>query len=134
MPPICHVDRSQPFRLRSALKIFSAVADAIACMGLSHLDHSPSHPLYLDDFLFFCQPNTGKGLQVEQAILNILGRLGVAVASNKVEGPSSSLTFLGVLIDTVGYELRLPLDKLERLRLMVDDWHTHSMMDTMQAR
>ena len=68
--------------------------------------------------------DTDEGSQVKQAILNILGRLGVPVASHKVEAPSSSLTFLGVLIDAVCYELRLPLDKLEQLRLMVDDWYT----------
>ena len=116
-----YVNRSLPFWLRSASKIFSAVADAIAWVfqtqAISHHIH------YLDDFLFFCRPNTGEGSQVKQAILNILGRLGVLVDSHKVEGPSSSLTFLGVLFNTVCYELRLPLDKLEWLRLMVDDWH-----------
>ena len=50
------VDRALPFGLRSAPKIFSAVADMIAWAlhqaGIKHLMH------YLDDFLFLCTPNT----------------------------------------------------------------------------
>ena len=45
-----YIDRALPFGLRSAPKLFNAVADTIACVlsqhGITHLLH------YLDDFLF----------------------------------------------------------------------------------
>ena len=44
------------------------------------------------------------------------------MADKKVEGSSTCLVFLGILIDTVRGELRLPLDKLTRLRDRVKEW------------
>ena len=39
-----------------------------------------------------------------------------------MEGPSTSLVFLGIVIDSVAGELRLPLEKLNRLRLLIQEW------------
>lgn len=46
-------------------------------------------------------------------------RLGIPVAVQKTEGPSTTLVFLGILIDTYAFELRLPIDKLSRLQDLV---------------
>ena len=43
--------------------------------------------------------------------------LRIPVAPHKVEGPSSTLVFLGIEIDTASGVLRLPAEKLQRLRL-----------------
>ena len=40
----------------------------------------------------------------------------------KVEGPLTSLTFLGITLDTVQMEIRLPDDKLARIRQCIDQW------------
>jgi len=39
--------------------------------------------------------------------------LGVPLAMEKVEGPSESLTFLGILLDSETMEVRLPAEKLQ---------------------
>ncbi len=44
---------------------------------------------------------------------------GIPLAEDKQEGPSSSLTFLGIEVDTVAMELRLPQQKL---RVLVTQW------------
>ena len=44
------------------------------------------------------------------------------VAVHKTEGPSTALVFLGILIDTVKMEIRLPADKLARLQLLINQW------------
>ena len=44
------------------------------------------------------------------------------LAPEKTEGPSSTITFLGITIDTVKGELRLPAEKLTRLIHTVSDW------------
>ena len=54
--------------------------------------------------------------------LQVLQHLGVPVATEKTEGPATSMTILGVLIDTQNLELRLPSDKLSRLQALVSDW------------
>ena len=48
--------------------------------------------------------------------------LGVPVATHKTEGPATLVTFLGIVIDTVACQLRLPEEKLERLRDLVQSW------------
>ena len=46
----------------------------------------------------------------------------VPIASHKTEGPATVVTFLGILIDTGRGELRLPHDKLQRLKGRLDEW------------
>ena len=115
------VDRALPFGLRSAPKIFSAVADMIAWAlhqaGIKHLMH------YLDDFLL-CTPNTEDRAQALELALEIFAFLGIPVATHKTEGPATCVTFLGILIDTVAFELRLPADKLRRLQVLIQAWCT----------
>ena len=41
------------------------------------------------------------------------------VAAEKTVGPATVVTFLGVEVDTVEMELRLPLKKLEKLKELV---------------
>ena len=55
-------------------------------------------------------------------IKDICSRLGIPLALEKVEGPSDSLTFLGITLDTQNMQARLPDDKLQRIRLQVGAW------------
>ena len=48
--------------------------------------------------------------------------LGVSLALEKVEGPATSLSFLGITLDTVKMEAQLPQDKLQRLQALVAEW------------
>ncbi len=80
------------------------------------------HPIYLDDFLLFGTPFSGEAQAFLSTTLATFSELGIPVAFQKLEGPHTSVTFLGILIDTARMELRLPLDKLQRLRAMVSNW------------
>ena len=44
------------------------------------------------------------------------------MAEEKLDGPMTCLVFLGILIDTIHGELRLPQEKLDRLRSQIKDW------------
>lgn len=57
-----------------------------------------------------------------QQILHILKSLGVPVAMHKIEGPSTSVNFLGILVDTSRFELQLPLKKVHFVRDLVHSW------------
>ena len=113
------LDRALPFGLRSAPIIFNAVADGLAwamiCSGIVHLAH------YLDDFIFWAQDATSCRQILESAV-SLAGRLGLPVEPTKVEGPSSTLIFLGIEIDSVARELRLPKSKLLRLKDIIFNW------------
>jgi len=121
--PDTYVDTSLPFGLCSAPKIFSAVADALAwclhCRGVRCQLH------YLDDFLFLGPPRNGICAATLQVPLETCRELGMPVAMEKVEGPSTCLTFLGIQIDTQALELSLPSAKLVRIQSLVSSWSKH---------
>ena len=55
-------------------------------------------------------------------IKDVCSILGIPLALEKVEGPSDSLTFLGITLDTQSMQARLPDDKLQRIRQQVGAW------------
>ena len=46
------------------------------------------------------------------------------MSPHKWDGPTTCLIFLGIQIDTVAGELRLPEEKLQRLRTLLQEWST----------
>ena len=114
-----HVDTALPFGLRSAPKIFSAVADtlvwAMVCNGLSGALH------YLDDFL-----GVATSQQAAETSLSIALRtcqeLEFPVATEKTEGPATSLVFLGIQFDTRTGSLELPQRKVDQLHCLLREW------------
>ncbi|XP_065185742.1 uncharacterized protein LOC135816471 [Sycon ciliatum] len=103
-------DKVLPFGLRSAPYIFDKFATAVqfiledAC-HLSQLLH------YLDDFLNVSPPHLPVAEHHRSLILDMLRYLQIPVASEKVEGPSTCLTFLGLELDSLTFEIRLPSAK-----------------------
>ena len=114
------VDPMLPFGLRSAPKIFNAVADALHWIlhsqGIKHLLH------YLDDFIMIVPPGSPRCQRNLDTLLRVCTELGVPIASHKTVGPSTCLVFLGIEMDTSVGELRLPNDKLQRLHTLLQQW------------
>ena len=115
-----YMDGMLPFGLRSAPKIFTAVADALEwCLrqeGVAEVDH------YLDDFVTLGPAQSPVCGQNLSAIKSVCHRLGVPLAVEKLAGPATCLEFLGIVIDTAEQELRLPRDKLVRLQCLTVQW------------
>ena len=120
--PAIYLDTALPFGLRSAPKIFSASADALAWVMHSNGICQQLH--YLDDFLFLGAASTHECAASLQTALQVCQRLGVPVAAHKTEGPSTCLTFLGIQIDSVAMQLSLPPDKLSQIRGLVLSWRS----------
>lgn len=53
---------------------------------------------------------------------DICEELGLPTEPEKDEGPATTIRFLGLELDTVTLEVRLPADKLDRLRLELGKW------------
>ena len=113
-----YINTALPFRLCSAPKVFSAVADALLWAmhqnGVMHGLH------YLDDFLFIDQASTSHDnsqLRIAQCTCQMLG---VPATPEKIHEPSNVLTFLGIEIDSTSFQLRLPEPKLTELRHMLE--------------
>ena len=115
-----YVDTALPFGLRSAPKIFTAVADAAQSIiqqeGVDFIIH------YLDDFLVIGTPESEECAVALATVLRVFERLGFPVALNKLEGPWTSLTFLSFELDSIAMIIRLPLQKLLELQDLVRAW------------
>ena len=115
-----YVDPTLPFGLRSAPKIFNALADGLEWhlrdQGISNVFH------YLDDFIVVVPPDSRECAEALAIIRQACTRLGVPLAEHKQEGPTTCLTFLGIEVDTTASQLRLPGDKLRRLQALLEGW------------
>ena len=76
---------------------------------------------YIDDFIVIANSKSACD-EALAVLIELVQSLGFEVAWNKVEGPASTLTFLGVEIDCVARTLSLPPDKLVKMKLLVEGW------------
>ncbi len=90
--------------------------------GLFRIGQAYSARSTISTISFIGAPNTDEGARALTTALQVLQHLGVPVAEHKMEGPSTSGCFLGILIDTRNLELRLPREKIERLRTLLQSW------------
>ena len=63
---------------------------------------------YLDDFVILGPPSSETCAEHLQILHKVCNDLGVLLAPEKQEGPDTIITFLGITIDTIKQELRLP--------------------------
>ena len=109
-----YVDGALPFGLRSALKIFNAVAEALLwgwkVKGAQFAWH------YLDDFITTRRPGSGECNFNCELLHHLCNKLGIRLAEEKSEGPATSITFLGIEIDSLAMEMCLPKEKLHRVQ------------------
>ena len=106
------VDLSYP----NGMSVNDGIAPSLLHWGSPPLIH------YLDDFLFFLSPEATESMMALPRIVSILDQLGVPIATQKVEGPATVVTFLGIIVDTDRRELRLPVHKLEYIGHLVSQW------------
>ena len=116
-----YVDLALPFGLRSAPKLFTRFADvlehllAVRC-PMASIQH------YLDDFFVACRPNSDDCVQALSTCMAICKQLGVPLADDKTDGPATCLTFLGFVLDSEKLELRVPDDKIIKIKALLDQW------------
>ena len=113
------VDTCLPFGLRSAPKIFTAIADAVEWI-VRH--EGASSIMHLDDFLVVGAPNSSECAATLTTLLRVFDRLGLPVALEKLEGPLSCLVFLGFELDSEARVICLPQLKLRELQFLIKSW------------
>ena len=77
---------------------------------------------YIDDFITVGTPLTSECERNPRVMHEICTEVGLPYEPEKDEGPASTITFLGIEIDSTALELRLPTDKLGRLRTELGQW------------
>ena len=112
-----YVDGTLPFGLRSAPLLFTALGDAVQWRvernGVVWLSH------YIDDFVTVGAPETGECGRILGILKETCERWGLPLDKEKEDGPATAITFLGIEVDALVGELRLPASKLAELMSLV---------------
>ncbi len=104
---------------QALLHIFESFATALQWIlqtkmqvrGVSHI---------IDDFIFVGRANTPECGVSLQRFMDLCGELGVPIKHIKTVLPTSCAQVHGLELDTKLMEARLPRDKLEHLKVMLD--------------
>ena len=88
-----YIDKALPFGLRSASKIFTAVADALQWILIKQGVKIVLH--YLDDFILVAGSLVEANCQ-KDILISTCKALGVPLEPSKLKGPATCLQFLGI--------------------------------------
>ena len=109
---VYYYDKCMPMGCSSSCKTFELFSTSIEWIARHKLEIEELLHL-LDDFLFVssthdqCQRNLNR-------FISLCSQLGVPIAPNKTFGPSTTLTFAGIELDSIRSEARLPRDKITK--------------------
>ena len=74
---------------------------------------------YLDDFLFGGKAGTNHCWLTMSKFFNLCERLGVPIAQDKTVWPVTTILFLGLELDSIKLQVRIPNDKLQEIVLLI---------------
>lgn len=117
----CHpkylIDTRLPFGARRSPFIFNHLTQAVCRMMRAR---GFGVVAYLDDFLLV-ESTHAQCLLAQNTLLTLLRRLGFAINYGKVEGPCTSLSFLGLTLNSVSMKIELPHAKMHELQCLLKD-------------
>jgi hypothetical protein len=106
------------FGCRSSPKLFDIFATAVHWI-IEHVANISPVLHLLDDYLCLSPPGSD-GESIKAGFLGVFAALGIPLSPHKTVGPKYELEYLGIILDTSAMEARLPLNKLYRIRSMLD--------------
>ena len=115
------VDLCLPFGLRSSVNRFTQVADSILWIMQNNynLENSTN---YLDDFFLAASPDSNQCQDDMSRTIMLFKSLGVPLANDKLVGPTSCITFLGIEINSDSMSLGLPQPKCKEIQDLIKQW------------
>lgn len=126
-----YFDKVLPFGCSISCSIFEQFARFLEwCIRSSCSVGEIEH--YLDDFLFGGREGSEDCQSMLQTFLDRCREFGVPIADEKTEGPTTSLVFLGLLIDSELMLIRIPRDKIALLISQIRDILGHKRSVTLK--
>ena len=123
-----YVDSCIPFGTRHGSQIFQCLSDAVRFImrrkGFPIID-------YIDDYVGVGVPSVASASYA--TLLHLMSDLGLTVSQKKLVAPSTQLTCLGVMIDTVEGTIAIPPEKLQQINDTVCDWLGKSVVSEASA-
>lgn len=116
-----YVDMALPFGLRSAPYIFTSIADLVEWI-LKH-NHGVDFLLhYLDDFHTLGPPSSQICQRNLDTCIQYFKEWSIPLHPDKLVGPSTCIVILGIELDTIKLQARLPKDKFELIMSLLASW------------
>ena len=116
-----YVDMVLPFGVRSAPYIFTCIADLVEWIAKRNYDVTfLMH--YLDDFHTLGPPGSSVCQHNLDRSVDYFSKLVIPLHPDKQEGPSTCLTILGIELDSLNLQARLPQDKFDRITALLEEW------------
>ena len=112
-----YVDTCVPFGTRHGSQIFQRLSD-----GVRYVMRQKGYDIidYIDDYVGVGVPSVASASF--SALIDLMGDLGLTISQKKLVPPSTQVTCLGVLIDTVKGTISIPPDKLHDVTSTVRQW------------
>lgn len=110
-----YYDTCLPMGASSSCAIFERFSSALQFaaethLGIQHIVH------ILDDFLFLSSAESASCQNDLDRFLQFCQHIGVPIKLDKTESARTVITFMGLELDSVRMEARLPVDKLTKVR------------------
>ena len=102
-----------PFGCRSSPRLFDSLSTSVCWIAQNNYDIKVIFHL-LDDFLTVDKPSDC-GERTMALLSLIFNKLNIPLSCKKTVGPVCELECLGIILDTINMQARLPLDKVERI-------------------
>ena len=116
-----YFDKALPFGLRSAPFIFNQLSESLEWL-VKHYLKIPSIIHILDDFFIVQPPPFSLCATALFKILTFFTELNIPLAPNKSFRPTQVLEFMGITLDSVQMQARLPEDNLIRTCTLLSTW------------
>ena len=118
-----YIDTCLPFGLRSAPFLFNQLADAIHWILQNNYEvYYLLH--YLDDFLTAGTADSDTCYHNLSTMRSLCQAIGAPIKEEKVEEPTTCLTFLGIVLDTVSMEASISADRKTSLLTAIHSFCT----------
>jgi hypothetical protein len=126
-------DKCLPFGLRSSCAIFEWYSTAAEWI-VRHYGHIQYFTHYIDDFFLV---HSSKSIAESHLTFTLatFNQLGLPVSPEKLIKPTQCITFLGIEIDSVSMQARLPAGKVASLQSELSIWlfKTHTTQRELQS-
>ena len=113
--------------MRSAPFIFTAIADLVGWILVHNYDVTFLRH-YLDNFLTLGPPSLPVCHNNLQTCVRLCKQLGLPLHPDKLEGPATRLTILGIQLDSETLQARLLAEKRDRIDTLLDEWSAKTFL------
>ena len=118
-----YVDLVLPFGMRSSAGIFNKFASLVRWIikneyGIDAIVN------YSDDFFLVSSPDPMSASQDLAVVIAAFADMGIPLAKGKVEGPSTSLIYLGILLNSALMLMQVPQEKYIDIMGLLTQWGT----------